>query len=60
MQCIIKKRRVNGANKNLMGTFQSYGSSQKQQALVTESTLFSPANIFNLNSISFHGDLTYQ
>jgi len=33
---------------------------KNKQALVTESTHFSPANIYEVNGFSFHGDLTYQ
>ena len=33
---------------------------KNKQALVTESTHFSPANVYEVNGFSFHGDLTYQ
>jgi len=33
---------------------------KNRQALVTQSTLFFPANIYDVNGISFHGDQTYQ
>jgi len=46
--------------KTLWAHFNHMVHHKNRQALVTQSTLFSPANIYDVNGISFHGDQTYQ